>query len=121
MSNPKIPKILHQVSTKNCERQSRQAMTKVSQKLRKEFTTVMIGALSIFEEIFGEMWEHGTPVSELSDEALLFFQKWQLARHQILDLGNERLRAAISDITVRLHDLARYNTLFVPVQQDKEK
>lgn len=63
-----------------------------------KFKTTMIGALSKFEELFGSLWGHGLREEELSEQQLQFRDSWQLARTEILNNGNNQLRAAQSEI-----------------------
>jgi len=60
--------------------------------------TTMIGALSQFEEHFGELWGQGIPEDQLNEDELYYRDKWELARTEILNNGNNQGRAADQEI-----------------------
>lgn len=66
--------------------------------IETKFKTTMIGSLSKFEELFGHLWGHGLADNELTEEQLRFKEAWQLARTEILNNGNNQLRAAHNEI-----------------------
>lgn len=66
----------------------------VIERLKKDINTklntTMIGALSAVEELFGELWNHGS--FNRSEEQEFWFQKYQKLRSKILDNGNNQKR-----------------------------
>jgi len=48
--------------------------------IKKKFDTTIIGSLAVFEEEFGELWGHGSHVSELTTEQAEYRHLWQEAR-----------------------------------------
>ena len=86
--------------------------------IQTKFRTTMIGSLSKFEELFGDLWGHGLKEEELSDDQLYWRDKWQLARTEILNNGNNQLRAAQTEIE---QYTIRYNKNEYTFQQLKDK
>lgn len=65
----------------------------------KKIETTMIGALSRFEESFGNLWGHHKREDEpLSDKELQMEDLWNFTRNSILDHGNKQIRSLASDI-----------------------
>lgn len=66
--------------------------------IEKRMQTIMIGALSKFEQNFGHLWGHfldeDTP---LTDKQLSFADDWERTRNQILNQGNAQIRDAKDD------------------------
>jgi len=87
--------------------------------IEKKFKTTMIGALSKFEAIFGYLWGHDKdgPLTKLELEMK---RKWEEARTQILDNGNNNLRAAQQEIAQYTLSWNRYRTEFI-VKQNQSK
>ena len=101
--------------TKNANDQKYEAHSKsmLKKHIETKFKTTMIGALSKFEELFGHLWGHGLTEDQLTEEQLRFREAWQLARTEILNNGNNQLRAAQNEIeqyTIRFNK-SEYNFL----------
>jgi hypothetical protein len=61
--------------------------------VEKRMQTIMIGALSKFEENFGHLWGHFLDDEEpLTSEQLAFADDWERTRNQILNQGNAQIR-----------------------------
>ncbi len=80
--------------------------------LEKKFNTTIIGSLAVFEEEFGELWGHGLPSEELTDEQKKLRQLWKRARVRILDNGGSNLRAAQNELAQYSFHWNRYVTHF---------
>lgn len=77
--------------------------------IETKFKTTMIGALSRFEKIFGEeVWGHGLDDELLTDAQKDNREKWQLARTEILNNGNNQMRASIAEVD---NNTIRYNKM----------
>ncbi len=77
--------------------------------IETKFRTTMIGSLSRFEKIFGEeVWGHGLDEDLLTDEQKENKEKWQLARTEILNNGNNQMRAAVAEVD---QNTIRYNKM----------
>jgi len=81
--------------------------------LKKKFDTTTIGTLAILEENLGELWGHGIPYRDLTEEEADFREIWNDIRTKILDLGNSNLRGAQSEIAQYTLSWNRYVTNFV--------
>ena len=98
-----IQNSMHKVSTlrkakaKEQEQVKRdESKRKLEQNITTKMRTVMIGSLSVFEEIFGVLWGHEG--HSLTDEQQEWFDLWQSAREKILDNGNSQIRAAQQEL-----------------------
>jgi hypothetical protein len=61
--------------------------------LQKKNQTSFIGALSQFEQEFGFLWGHGKDPSEKTYEEKIMWEKWNKVRTNILNNGNNQIRA----------------------------
>lgn len=104
----------------NQERADNHSKSQLTRHLETKFRTTMIGALASFEECFGELWGHGKESSALTDEQKVWKERWELARTEVLNKGNNQLRAAkeeVSQYTIRFN---KFETKFI-IQKDKEE
>lgn len=77
--------------------------------LRKKSTTSFIGALALFEEFFGELWGQGVPEGQLNEEERYWRGLWNECRFEVLNNGNNQLRAAESALMQYDVDWKRYS------------
>jgi len=76
--------------------------------VQTKFKTTMIGALARFEDMFGYLWGDKLDERDLNDEQLEFRKMWNIVRTEILNNGNNQLRAVMSEIeqyTVRYNKM----------------
>lgn len=66
--------------------------------ITKRFQTTMIGSLHQFEKYFGYLWGIDLDEDELTDKQLDLRDRWEIARNQILNNGNNQLRQMLNDI-----------------------
>lgn len=66
--------------------------------LEKKLQTSFIGALSEFEEVFGSLWGRGKDESELTEDELHARKLWNDARTNILNNGNNQIRAVKNEL-----------------------
>jgi len=85
---------------------------RLTNNVTKKFNTTTIGSLAIFEEFFGELWGHGIPYKDLTEDELYFRKKWSEARTKVLDLGNSNLRGFQSEISQYTLTWNKYVTHF---------
>ena len=80
--------------------------------VEKKFKTTMIGALSQFEQLFGELWgqDSNSPPTQEQEE---WYEKWQAVRTEILNNGNNQLRACLDEIAQYTMTWDRYKTEFI--------
>lgn len=92
--------------------------------IETKFRTTMIGSLSRFEKIFGEeVWGYGLDEDLLTDTQKENQEKWQLARTEILNNGNNQMRAALAEVdnnTIRYNKM-EYTFLLKKPQDSQEK
>lgn len=77
----------------------------------------MIFPLSQFEMVFGDLWGHGKPIEDLTDEEHLNRLKWDECRTKILDNGHKQIRNVETEL--RTYDIIwkRYTTVLTPTQE----
>lgn len=66
--------------------------------METKIRTTMIGALSLLEEKFGFLWGQGKPGDQLTDRELTMGELKDELRTEILNNGNNQLRAAVSEL-----------------------
>jgi uncharacterized protein YdcH (DUF465 family) len=86
--------------------------------LTKRFQTTMIGALFQFEESFGYLWGFDKDEEDLTDNEKYFRLKWEDARYNILNNGNNQLRSAIKDLNHNQSQGPQYNYRLYKQKED---
>ena len=81
------------------------SMSKIEGVIYKKFQTTMIGALARFEERFGYLWGQSKRPEELTIEEQDWREIWNLTRTEVLNNGNNQLRAI-------KEELARYTVSY---------
>ena len=104
-------RILNEARKKNKEKFSDDSKKRLITNIEKKFKTTMIGSLACFEDIFGELWGHNKE-GELTSEEMYWQQKWEEVRTEVLNNGNNQLRAAVEEITGYTMSWDRYKTDF---------
>jgi len=84
--------------------------------VEKRMQTIMIGALSKFEDFFGYLWGHDLDDTvPLSLEQQQFSDLWEHTRNSILNQGNNQIRLNKEDFDKWIGGLKRsYNYSFRP-------
>lgn len=91
----KIVQLAREANEKKYENRSKESLKRhITTKLK----TTMIGSLDRFEKIFGGLWGHGKPDSDLTPEEAENKKLWELVRTEVLNNGNNQLRAAMSEV-----------------------
>ena len=93
-----LKRIVRMTREANDQKHEAHSKKMLKKHVETKFRTTMIGSLSKFEELFGDLWGHGTPPEHLTPEQELWRERWQLARTEILNNGNNQLRAASQEI-----------------------
>ena len=73
----------------------------------------MIGALDSFEAEFGDQWGHGLDIEDLTPEQIEKRKVWNAVRTDILNKGNNQLRAAQEEIAQYTMTWDKYRTEFI--------
>ncbi len=75
--------------------ESRKRLDKI---ISTKLTTTFIGALSAFEKAFGFLWGHGKKDYERTEEEKQLFIIWESIRTEVLNNGNNQLRALRNEL-----------------------
>lgn len=78
----------------------------------KKIKTTFIGAIAAFEKEFGELWGIDLKDEDRDDDQKYWYEKWQLARTEILNNGNNQSRALLNEIANHVISWNRYTTTF---------
>jgi hypothetical protein len=73
--------------------------------LDKKFKTTFIGAISQIQDAFGELWGENKQEEDRTEQEREWYDIWQQVRTNILNNGNNQLRAA-------LNELQQYNIIW---------
>ena len=84
-----------QATQANYAEESRKRLDKI---ISVKMNTTFIGALSSFEKNFGFLWGQGKKDSERTDEERQLNQIWQNIRTEVLNNGNNQLRALRNEL-----------------------
>jgi DNA replicative helicase MCM subunit Mcm2 (Cdc46/Mcm family) len=81
--------------------------------IETKIRTTFIGSLDIFEKAFGDLWGSGVDNPTSSQQEIK--ELWQQVRNDILDMGNNQLRAAHVETEHYTIKWDRYN-MTIPVK-----
>lgn len=87
--------------------------------ITKRFQTTMIGSLHQFEKYFGYLWGIDLDEDELTDHQLDLRDRWEVARNQILNNGNNQLRQMLHDIETNSSIKTQYHYKFYTNNNNK--
>jgi len=83
--------------------------------VQKKMRTSFIGALAKMEEFIGEkLWGHGKSRQECTEDELYWRDIWDECRTEILNNGNNQLRAVESEIAQYTMCWNRFQTVLRP-------
>jgi hypothetical protein len=80
------------------KRVAAKSKTQLSSIIERKVKTTMIGAISQFEQFFGELWGYNKHASERTREEQVMYDKWMIARTNILNNGNNQNRALQNEL-----------------------
>lgn len=83
--------------------------------LETKIRTAFIGALAAFEEQFGGLWGHDCDNRTPEQEEML--QVWDKTRTQVLNNGNNQIRAAKQEVENHVVKWNRHNYEFIPKER----
>jgi hypothetical protein len=96
------------------QRYALQSKERMKKNMETKIRTTMIGALSVIEDKLGFLWGQGKPRSQLTDQELEMESIKEELRTEILNNGNNQIRAAVAEINQ--YDITwnryRYNSEF---------
>jgi hypothetical protein len=90
------------------ESSKKQLMKILETKIRTSF----IAPLSYFEANFGFLWGHGKEESKLTKEELHYRQIWNFIRTNVLNNGNNQIRAVCNELNQYTVSWNRYQLNF---------
>ena len=102
----------------NLEKQKTYSKKQLLDNIQKKFTTTMIGALDVFEKMFGHLWGHGKHESDLTQSEKEYRHEWEEARAAILNNGNNQARGAMDEISQHSVKKEKYRMDFVVKGKD---
>lgn len=85
------------------EKKSIDSKNRLRRIMEKKFKTSFIGAISKFETVFGRLWGHGKDYGQLTENEKKFRLLWEQVRGEILNNGNNQIRAMQQEI--ELYDI----------------
>ncbi len=75
------------------------AKRRLSKDVEKHLRTIMIAALAEFEEEFGVYWGIGKDDNQLDPDEQEDRERWKKVRTNILNKGNNKIRASMDEIS----------------------
>ena len=107
-SNRRVHDLMKRVNQDKYESGSKQRLIS---NIEKKFKTTMIGSLARFEEEFGFLWGLGN--DKRTPEQQEWYEKWQYVRTEILNNGNNQLRACLDELAQYTLTYNQYHTQFI--------
>lgn len=84
-------------STDNYNHRSSERLSNIGS---KKIRTTMIGCISEVEKAFGELWGGpNKPYDEMTENEKDWFDLWQILRKNMLNLGNNQIRAFLNEVS----------------------
>jgi hypothetical protein len=94
----KVPRLRKEAEEKNKILYRKTSANKLSKNIEKKIRTTFIGNINTVEKYFGELWGHGKEYKDLTDEEKRERKVWDACRKEMLDKGNNELRAANTEL-----------------------
>lgn len=98
MDRENSKKMLEMAKRANDERYANNSKEQLKRAITTKFKTTMIGSLSVFEDLFGYLWGHGKDPKDLTKTELEFKRSWDIARTDVLNNGNNQMRAVLQEV-----------------------
>ncbi len=83
---------------------------RLARSVERKFKTTFIGSLNAFQQAFGRLWGDGLAEEKLTDDQLKFRKLWEQTRTNVLNNGNNQLRAALQEISEYTVEWGRHQT-----------
>jgi hypothetical protein len=112
LNDVQLVKMQKQIREANQQKYLEACRKRLDTIISTKIKTTFIGSIDVFEKVFGFLWGQGKNVEELSKDELKFYQLFQKARTDILNLGNTQLRGAKTEIANQTISWNRYHTEF---------
>lgn len=108
----------NQLRQRNEVRYKEHSKKRLLNNIQRKFNTTMIGALSEFERVFGDVWRHGVSLDQLTEDEIEFRKMWEEVRTNILNNGNNQARAASDEIAQYTMTWDKFRTEFIVINKD---
>lgn len=115
-----LEEVVQQRKVADEARYDEQSRRRLLRTLEKKLNTSFIGALSKFETFFGPLWGHRKDESELTPEQKKWREIWSLCRTEILNNGNNQLRAIQSEVVQYTVTWNKHNLVLPVVPESLE-
>lgn len=106
-----------ELEEKNKELYKKDSNDRLRKNAEKKIRTTFIGAIDSFEKLFGHLW--GAGKKDLTHQEKMWKEVWETARKEVLDKGNNQLRALRSEIEEYTVEWNQYK-LNLPVMKLEE-
>lgn len=90
---------------------------RLSKILEKKIKTAFIGAISEFEQSFGETWGYNQDIGTLNENEKIERKIWNEVRTKILNLGNNQIRAMKNELAQYTVTWDRYSAILLPLDK----
>lgn len=95
----KVGKLRKEAEKKNQIIYRKASANKLSKNIEKKIRTTFVGDINTVEKYFGELWGHGKEYKDLTEAEKRERKVWDACRKEMLDKGNNELRAAQTEIS----------------------
>ncbi len=95
----KVGKLREEAKKKNDILYKKSSANKLAKNIEKKIRTTFIGDINTVEKYFGELWGHGKEYKDLTDAEKRERKVWDSCRKEMLDKGNNELRAANAELS----------------------
>jgi hypothetical protein len=94
----KATKLRKEAEKKNEAVYRKSSANRLSKNISKKITTTFIGDINTVEKYFGDLWGQGKDIKDLTQDQKAERKIWEACRKEMLDKGNNELRAAKNEI-----------------------
>ena len=114
-----LSNVKRQIADRNLEKFKEVSKNRLKELAIKKMKTCFIGSIAKFEEFFSFLWH--TDEGELTEEQKYMLELWEKCRTEVLNNGNNQLRALLKEIDNQTIEWNRYKiTLPVKVNLNKD-
>lgn len=113
-----LVKLKKEILTRNEQRYLEESKERLKKIITTKMKTTFIGALSAFENSFGELLGLDKSDNERNNNEQILLEKWEECRKMILDNGNKQLKSILNEMDNQTISWNRYN-LTLPIKENK--
>jgi len=96
------------------EQKTEDSKNRLRRVMERKLKTSFIGAISKFENVFGRLWGHGKEYGQLTDSERRFRALWEQVRTEILNNGNNQIRAVQQELDLYTVFFDGYRVTLLP-------